>query len=62
MGELAPEEDKCREDRKRCVSYWLSESLIDRISDYRYQHRLPSEVAAVRELLDKALTYKQECG
>lgn len=36
----------------------LPSHQVDAILDYQEEHRLPSEVAAARELLDQALTAK----
>jgi hypothetical protein len=33
----------------------LPPALAERVSDYRWRRRLPSETAAIRELIEKAL-------
>ena len=33
----------------------LPPALADRVVDYRFRHRLASETAAIRELIEKAL-------
>jgi hypothetical protein len=33
----------------------LPPALADRVVDYRFRRRLPSETAAIRELIEKAL-------
>jgi hypothetical protein len=30
--------------------------LWNRVVDYRFEHRIPSEMAAIRELIDRGLT------
>jgi len=33
----------------------MPRGLVDQIQDYRYRNRIPSEAAAIRRLLEKAL-------
>jgi hypothetical protein len=44
--------------KRRFVALYLSEDEITRVDQYRFLHRFPSRTAAVRFLLDYALTKK----
>ena len=49
LGPMPPPKDYIR----KLVS--LPPALAERVIDYRFRHRLASETAAIRELLEKAL-------
>lgn len=47
-----------RDDEQRIIVD-LSRRLVDRIEDFRFGHRLPSRVAAIRRLIETGLRHEK---